>query len=183
MTEAKAVSPPRAFLDFCARHPEECRARNDAPARVQLTSERMDQLFEVQRSVNLAVSYRPDSYTFGELDFWEFPFVYGDCEDYALKKKRDLIALGWPRSGLLLTVVRVAGGGLHMVLSVPTDIGDIVLDNRMSGLALWSALDYRWLTRQSRYDESRWVKLAVSGAADFGRERGIGLDGTVSLGD
>lgn len=183
MPEAQSVPPPKAFIDFCARHPGECRARDEAPARVHLTGMRADQLFEVQRSVNMAVSYRPDSYTFGLRDFWEFPFVYGDCEDYALKKKRELVARGWSRSNLLLTIVRIPEGGLHMVLTATTDIGDVVLDNRTSGIAVWNTLDYRWLVRQSRYDESQWVALQGSDTAAFGRELGIALDGTVSRGD
>jgi len=42
---------------------------------------------------------------------WSYPDDgYGDCEDYALLKRRMLIEAGWPREALLLTLVRGGDG-------------------------------------------------------------------------
>ncbi|MCG8509970.1 MAG: transglutaminase-like cysteine peptidase [Rhodospirillales bacterium] len=164
MTEAKAVAAPKGFVDFCERHPGECRAQSQSADPVRLTPDRLAELQRVQTEINRTVSYRPDSYTFGKRDHWAYPFVYGDCEDFALQKKRELVALGWPRSALLLTIAQQPEGNLHLVLTVVTDVGDLVLDNMADGVVARRDLDYRWLIRQSRTDESAWVSLIDTSA-------------------
>lgn len=165
MSEGQVVSPPAGFVDFCRRHADECGARTTQPESTHLTSARLTELVRVQEAVNRDVAYRPDSFTFGKRDFWEFPFVYGDCEDIALKKRRELVRLGWPRENLLLTLVGLPTGGLHMVLVAVTDHGDLVLDNLHRQLAVPDRLNYRWLSRQSRRDESTWVAIVADAAA------------------
>jgi predicted transglutaminase-like cysteine proteinase len=169
MPEAESVSPPKGFVDFCWRHPGECRARAPGAEPFRLTPSRRAQLQRVQDEINRAVSYRPDSYTFGKNDHWEYPFVYGDCEDFALQKRRELVSLGWPRSSLLLTIVRQPDGNLHLVLTAVTDGGDLILDNMVDDVVTWHDLDYRWLIRQSRTDESAWVSLANSPVEKAGK--------------
>jgi predicted transglutaminase-like cysteine proteinase len=96
---------------------------------------------------------------------WSYPDDgYGDCEDYALLKRRMLIESGWPREALLLTVVRGEGEG-HAVLTVTTDKGDYVLDNLNSDVLLWSNTGYRFIKRQSQYDPNVWVSLGDSAPA------------------
>jgi len=41
---------------------------------------------------------------------------YGDCNNYALEKRRELIALGWPRAALLLAAAVTETGEGHLVL-------------------------------------------------------------------
>jgi predicted transglutaminase-like cysteine proteinase len=48
-----------------------------------------------------------------------------------LLKRKMLIDAGWPREALLITVVRDKKGEGHAVLTVKTDKGEFVLDNRM----------------------------------------------------
>ena len=165
-----AFDAPSAFFDFCRRNPGDCNHARSASSEVRETPERMDQLRAVNVAVNRDISYRKDSYTFGRADYWSIPFVYGDCEDITLLKRRDLIALGWPPSSLLLTLARTETGVLHLVLTAVTDKGEYVLDNRRNAVLPWSALDYRWLGRQSRDSETRWVSVggAVSGATGRG---------------
>ena len=94
---------------------------------------------------------------------WSYPDDgYGDCEDYALLKRRILIEAGWPREALLLTLVRGADGEGHAVLTVTTDKGDYVLDNMSWDILLWSKIGYRFVKRQSQYDSNVWVSLGDS---------------------
>lgn len=158
--EGVRVAPPAGFVDFCRRHAADCRAQTERPERTRLTSARLAELVRVQGTVNRDVAYRPDSYTFGRSDYWEYPFVYGDCEDIALRKRRDLVRLGWPRENLSLALVALSDGRLHMVLVVATHLGDLVLDNLHRQVTVPARLGYRWLSRQSRHDESAWVTLA-----------------------
>ena len=67
----------------------------------------------------------------GVVERWNYPDDgYGDCEDYALLKRRMLIEAGWPREALLMTVVRDKRGDGHAVLTVKTDKGEFILDNQ-----------------------------------------------------
>jgi len=90
---------------------------------------------------------------------WSYPDDgYGDCEDYVLLKRRMLIQSGWPQGGLLVTVVRDTDEG-HAVLTVTTDNGDYILDNKRDEILLWSETGYRFIKRQSQYNPNVWVSL------------------------
>jgi predicted transglutaminase-like cysteine proteinase len=70
-----------------------------------------------------------------------------------------LIQAGWPRSALLITVVRDQKDEGHAVLTVKTDKGDYVLDNQVSEIRLWAETGYRYVKRQSQIDPNVWVSL------------------------
>jgi predicted transglutaminase-like cysteine proteinase len=160
MPLAGAVAPPSGFVEFCARLPAECAGEVGSASPVRLTAERRAQIENVHAEVNREILYRPDSYTFGRPDYWSLPFAYGDCEDFALEKRRRLIALGWPPSSLLLALADVPGEGLHAVLVAVTDVGDPVLDNMLAEIRPWGALPYTWLSRQSPDRPRVWRAIA-----------------------
>lgn len=160
MTEGDPVEAPMGFTDFCMRHPEECSSSTNKPRRPTLTAKRAAELVVTQLRVNRRIAYATDRQNHGKGEFWTYPQSRGDCEDYALEKRRRLIALGWPRSALLLTGARMMNGQKHLVLVAVTDKGDFVLDNTSEIIRPWKSVNYRWLSRQSRFDESDWIALA-----------------------
>jgi len=86
-------------------------------------------------------------------EYWSLPRVidgkmYGDCEDYALEKRRRLIAAGVPESALSLAVAVTARGESHAVLMITLKSGDMVLDNLTPWATPWEDLNYRWVQRQ-----------------------------------
>ena len=82
-----------------------------------------------QRGVNAAIKPMNDFDIYGKDEVWAYPRGAGDCEDYVLEKRRDLMRKGISLSDLLITVVRKPDGEGHAVLTVRTDEGDYVLDN------------------------------------------------------
>jgi len=84
--------------------------------------------------------------------------VWGDCEDYALEKRAALIARGWDEGVLQLAVAQAPGFGLHAVLIVATDHGDLVLDNGYETPRPLETLPYRWLSRQSGPSLMSWTR-------------------------
>ena len=82
----------------------------------------------------------------------------GDCEDFAILKKRELVRRGWPGSVLLITVARSGGEG-HTVLTVRTNQGDLILDNRTSAIKDWSRTPYRYFARQSQANGKNWERI------------------------
>ncbi len=96
---------------------------------------------------------------YGVPEFWTYPTTAGDCEDFVLLKRRDLIQKGWPPGALLITVVRQTNGDGHAVLTVATDRGDLVLDSLDPRIRLWSDTSYTYVKRQSEHDSGKWVAI------------------------
>ena len=153
--------PPVGFVKFCARHPEECRAAGRSARKVPMSGERWRIVYQLNSYVNGKISPESDAELYGEDEHWAFPATAGDCEDYVLLKKRYLEKLGFARSALLITVVLDEKNEGHAVLTLRTDDGDFVLDNRRNEIRRWSDLDYVFLKRQSERDPRQWVSLAT----------------------
>ncbi|MEY9324219.1 putative transglutaminase-like cysteine proteinase [Sinorhizobium fredii] len=94
------------------------------------------ELSRVNVAVNTRFKERSDRGNVGKDDDWRVPARYGDCEDFTIAKKRELLKRGWPASALLLTVARSRSGG-HTVLTVRTSKGDLVLDNQTNAVRDW----------------------------------------------
>ncbi|MCH9054238.1 MAG: transglutaminase-like cysteine peptidase, partial [Proteobacteria bacterium] len=130
------------------------------PAVVELTPERRGELERVQSDVNRRITAVEDIDQYGWREHWTYPDTgAGDCEDYALEKRRQLIAGGWPAQALFLAVARIPRGVAHTVLVAATSEGDFVLDNLMSAVMPWRRLPYAWKIRQSGAAPARWYLI------------------------
>ncbi len=152
--------PPIGFVKFCAQSPSECKAQGTLlTPRLRMTPERWASLFEVNLKVNKDIKPASDEELYGEVEFWAYPVTAGDCEDYVLLKQRELEQRGFPSSSLLITVVLDENNEGHAVLTVSSDAGDFILDNRRDDILLWSETKYRFLKRQTQRDPKQWVSL------------------------
>jgi predicted transglutaminase-like cysteine proteinase len=155
MATGDAAVAPRGFIGFCLRYQGECKSAAPAPVAVDLTEDGELQLEFVQAKVNRLVRPRanPDH-------VWDYPTDgYGDCNKYAIAKRAELIALGWPRTALLLAAATTEDGEGHLVLVVATSKGDLVLDNRQRHIVEWRDLPYRWISRQNPRNLAEWVSI------------------------
>ena len=152
---------PYGYLRFCSRNAEECRPAGAELERGEATPARLSALDAINRTVNRTIEPATDKELYGEVEYWTLPDARrkGDCEDYALLKRKMLIAQGWPTSALLLTVVRDEVGDGHAVLTVRTHLGDFILDNKTDDIRLWSKTPYKMLMRQSFMNPNVWVSL------------------------
>jgi len=147
-------------VEFCAERPIECKTTTGAPRDVVLNNKSWTDLVRINKWVNENVKPMTDMDHWGVIEKWSYPDDgYGDCEDYALLKRRLLVEAGWPREALLMTVVRENNGNGHAVLTVKTDKGEFILDNQEEKVLLWSETNYRYVKRQSQADPNRWVAL------------------------
>jgi predicted transglutaminase-like cysteine proteinase len=151
--------PPVGFVEYCTRNHNECLPTWSA-ARIVLTKERWKNLLEVNALVNTSIEPRSDQELYGVPERWDYPFNAGDCEDYALLKKRYLEHLGFPSSPLPLAIALDEAREAHAVLMVLTDRGDFVLDNRRNEVLPWNRTRYRFLKRQSLEDPMTWIALS-----------------------
>lgn len=154
--------PPYGFVRFCESNPQACAPQRMEDVRFQPTPERLSELDEVNRWANHVIAPATDQEIYGVSEFWTYPVDRGDCEDYALLKQSVLLARGWPKSSLLLTVVRDEKGEGHAVLTARTAQGDFVLDNKVDDVRLWNTSGYYFIMRQSYLDPRVWVSLDVN---------------------
>ncbi len=152
--------PPMAYVAFCNREEgqEECNYQGKVE-RVTLTGEMLDRLKQVNSYVNTKIRPATDMELYGVPDLWTYPVDAGDCEDYQLLKKRYLTQLGFNADVLLMTVVLDENGDGHAVLTVATDQGDLILDNRRSEILRWNQTGYTFLKRESQASPRQWVSL------------------------
>lgn len=158
-TVGGTTSIPVGHAEFCQHRPDECRANPNPIAAVPLTEGLWQQLLTVNAGINQAVIPVTDQDLYQVAEFWTYPNGYGDCEDYALAKRRELINAGWPASALLMAVVKQANGEGHAVLMVRTDRGDLVLDNQDGLIKIWTDTPYTFIKRQSQAHAGQWVDI------------------------
>jgi len=155
----KITSIPVGASEFCKSHRSDCKANPNAVEAASLSEKRWNELVDTNNLINAAIIPVTDQDLYKVSEFWAYPDGYGDCEDFALAKRKALIALGWNPSTLLMTVVRQPNGEGHAVLMVRTDRGDLVLDNQDGRILLWNQTPYTYLKRQSQADAGQWVDL------------------------
>jgi predicted transglutaminase-like cysteine proteinase len=154
------AKPPIGWVQFCNDNPGDCDAQSGGARDVVLNAKAWGDLVRINRWTNDHIKPATDLEHWGVVERWDYPNDgYGDCEDYVLLKQQMLIKAGWPRSALLITVVRDKQGDGHAVLTVKTDKGEFILDNQNENIVLWSETGYRFVKRQSQANPNAWVAL------------------------
>ncbi|MCJ2121260.1 transglutaminase-like cysteine peptidase, partial [Methylobacterium sp. J-077] len=69
-----------------------------------------------------------------------------------------LAEAGLPRRAMRMTVVIDEKGEGHAVLTLITDRGDLVLDNKTNAIEAWHKTGYVFIKRESQ-DATAWVSL------------------------
>ncbi len=159
MVTGARTTQPVGHYEFCKESPQECRQKSSKRAPVELSRRLWSVMININDTVNAVVAPRTDMEIWGREEVWSYPDGQGDCEDYALEKRRELIALGIPAGNLLMTVVRQPNGDGHAVLTVRTSQGDFILDNLETRILAWKQTEYTFLKRQSETNSGVWVKI------------------------
>ncbi len=161
MVMRTAVKAPIGHQQFCRDYASACPQEQNNPLVVRLDEERWQQLIEINDEVNRRIRPMSDEDLFGTVEYWTYPTNgYGDCEEYVLEKQRVLIAAGWPKSALLITVAKDAQNSGHAVLTVRTDHGDMILDNQIEAVLPWYSTPYRYIKRQSARSPVQWTGIS-----------------------
>ena len=156
---------PMAFTQFCLKYPSDCKSgrlllEGD---RIELNDMRRSELETVNRTVNSSI--RPERNEDGLAgEKWLLSPLRGDCNDYAVTKRHQLIARGWPARTVLLSEVVTVSGEHHLVTVVRTNNGDLVLDNLTDQIKPWSRTPYRWLRIQTPKNPNYWASISERNA-------------------
>lgn len=129
---------PQGMRSFCATYSAECVA---GPGTVSYSSQLVSVLKSVNSRVNRSIRFQNDA-----SDTWALNPQAGDCEDYALTKRSELIKLGISPGALRIAFTFTRRGVPHAILVVRTDRGDFVLDNLSSSVRSLQATRYPILT-------------------------------------
>ncbi|OCI93889.1 transglutaminase [Rhizobium sp. AC27/96] len=160
MPTGSITSQPIGHYEFCQRRPEECSIHPSDLRPIQITQKLWDEIVEVNTSVNTWVKPVSDLDHYGVVQYWNYPDDgMGNCEHYALEKRRELMKKGISLADLLITVVRLPDGEGHAVVTVRTDRGDFILDNLTDQVKDWTQTPYHYLKRQAINDTGRWVDI------------------------
>ena len=138
---------------------------------MELTRALWAEMVDINNAINTAVTPRTDMEMWGQEEVWSYPDGLGDCEDYVLEKRRELMAAGVPAGSLLITVVRQPNGDGHAVLTVRTTEGDYILDNLEPRVLAWQETEYTYLKRQSEKNSGAWVSITDGRTSAVGSVR------------
>jgi predicted transglutaminase-like cysteine proteinase len=159
--------PPFGHTRFCLKYADDCevhgidfRHRN-----IALTPARWDELNFVNREVNRNIVPEISSGD-GTTEAWLIAPRAGDCKDYAITKRHELLALGWPSRSLLLSEVIVPDGQHHLILVVRTKDADLVLDNLNANIrpVAMTLRQYQWVRIESPQNPRYWTVANLMGA-------------------
>jgi predicted transglutaminase-like cysteine proteinase len=140
MPQGKQTIAPFAHVRFCIASPGEC-SDGSGPSIVELTPAKRNMLRSVNSRVNSAIEpYMPDG-----PETWVIGPDRGNCHDYAVTKRHELIRMGWPAASLRLAVAYTRSGIGHLVVVVRTSEGDLVLDNLTENIVAWNKSGLRFV--------------------------------------
>jgi predicted transglutaminase-like cysteine proteinase len=168
MVSIGATNPPIGHYDYCKRNPSDCQPNNGDQQPYHLDETNWKTILKVNYTVNTTIVPMTDMELYGVEEYWAVAKTAGDCEDYALLKRKLLHDAGVPLGDLLMTVVLQPNGEGHAILTVRTDRGDFILDNMRNKVMAWYETEYHFLKRQSVDNSAKWVKL------DDGRTTAVG---------
>jgi predicted transglutaminase-like cysteine proteinase len=142
---------PMTYALFCRRYSEDCPPARGTEASLsrptKMTNERLDELIEVNMFVNTRIMPQRNEHGLAG-EQWIIDPILGDCNDYAVSKRHELLARGWPMGDLLLSEVVTPSGEHHLVLVARTSTADFVLDNLQPHVRDWAEVTYRWVRIQ-----------------------------------
>jgi predicted transglutaminase-like cysteine proteinase len=157
--ESGPTLAPFQYVRFCLQYPNECQPNTGKSERIELTNASLGLLKRVNNRVNASIVPTARNYGSNLEDRWTIAPGQGDCNDYAVTKRHELLKSGLPSSALRLSVTQTAAGIGHLVLVVATTKGDLVMDSLADEIQPWQTTKYRWLTIQSAHDPRFWVEV------------------------
>ena len=160
--QVAAALPPIGHSRFCVRYPDDCKVHGiDFRRRnIVLTPKRWNELNIVNRDVNRGILAEVTAGD-GATEDWVISPQTGDCKDYAITKRHELLARGWPSRSLLLSEVVVPSGEHHLLLVVRVKDADLVLDNLSDDIRLVATTydQYIWVRIQSPQNPKFWTRI------------------------
>ncbi len=162
IVEGKPTLAPFQHVRFCLRYPSECDSDLSGSSRIEFGPKTLELLKRINQTVNASISPTIKDYGPELQDGWTIAPIAGDCNDYAVTKRHQLVESGMPAKALRLSVVKTPSGIGHLVLVVSTTQGDLVLDNLTEAVRTWQSTAYSWIKIQSANNSRFWSEVKPS---------------------
>ncbi len=147
--------PPSGARQLCNQYNWACSTKTSA---LMSRQKEMQIIKRVNRRVNSTTRSVTDQSQYRTSERWALPTSRGgDCEDFALLKKRDLIRAGVDPGKLFIATVLDTQRNSHAVLVYRSAGGDLVLDNLTNKIKPWATTRYLFLRMQNPQKPSGWV--------------------------
>ena len=118
--ETAPALAPFQHVRFCLRYPADCKSNPMEVDRIELNAENSELLKRTNMDVNAAIIPTVKDHGPEPQGGWTIAPTAGDCNDYAVTKRHELLQAGLPAKALRLSVVKTASGIGHLVLVVVT---------------------------------------------------------------
>ncbi len=163
LTPKMVTASPQGSAGLCTRYGWACAASPEqgriGPAGLRIAT-------KINAQINAEVREVSDQSQYRQAEVWTLPTARGgDCEDFALLKKKRLIERGFPANQLLIATVLDRNHASHAVLVVRTTQGDYVLDNLTNRVKPWRATGYTFLKMQDPDAPHLWQAVLAGGIA------------------
>ena len=161
LTARMAVSAPAGANNLCGRYSWACLATG---AGTRVAGEQLELAIRLNRQINRQVRSISDQAQYSTAEHWALPTAQGgDCEDFALIKKKRLIEAGLDPRMLLVSTVLDRQRNAHAVLVMRTSQGDFILDNLRDEVLHWRQTGYTFLRMQDPGNPARWTAVIDGG--------------------
>lgn len=161
LTPVKDVGAPEGFSGVCTRYAWACAFSGGTDFS---NADLLAHAEEINLAVNASTREISDEAQYARTEYWALPTSRGgDCEDFALAKKKALIARGISPQRLLIATVLDRKSNPHAVLVVRTEAGDVVLDNLTNRILDWRKTGYTFLRMQNPQAPNRWSAVLAGG--------------------
>lgn len=155
------AAPPAGASHLCQTLDWACASSN---RRMAIDANALEVARAINNRANRTVRSVSDMQQYRVAERWALPTARGgDCEDYAIFKKLELIKAGFPPEQLLIATVLDRQRQSHAVLVLRTGGQDLVLDNLTSRIVPWNKTGYTFLRMQDPNQPSRWVSVLAGG--------------------
>jgi predicted transglutaminase-like cysteine proteinase len=155
------ASPPAGAGHLCTAYDWACASTGRQMA---IDARALEIVQAINSRANRSVRSISDMQQYRVAERWALPTARGgDCEDYAIYKKLELIKAGFPPEQLLIATVLDRQRQSHAVLVLRTGGADLVLDNLTNRIVPWNKTGYTFLRMQDPRQPSRWVSVLAGG--------------------
>src|ERR1700730_14873934 len=94
LIESGPTLAPFQHVRFCLQYPDDCRSNSAESERIDLTSESLELLKRVNHRVNVSIVSKSKAYGSSLEDAWTIAPDRGDCNDYAVTKRHEILRRG-----------------------------------------------------------------------------------------
>lgn len=151
---------PTGYISLCKERPPFC-VRDRAQVSHTLPYATNPMTLQILQRVNTKWNARIKAVV-DNGEHWTGSTLQGDCEEFAIAKRNDLLSRNFLPSQVLLVRVLDKEGAGHLITAVRTDVGIYILDNLYANILTFEESGYVLTSRQREDNPHEWTNDTFS---------------------